>query len=197
MTDDLNLRPVPTLETERFIMRPLQRGDETALFATLGDPEQCLYLTRPAFASEAELWGWLAEPNWNGRTWIAVDRVAKNGAVDRADADGAVAARLVAVPGHAPGVEEIGYVTCANRQRQGVARECAEALIAYLLATPEAEGGARKVTAEVDTRNTASVHLLESLGFVREAHFREHEISHIGMCDVYWYGLLSGDAGAA
>ena len=184
MTDDLNLRPVPTLETERFILRPLQCGDETALFATLGDPEQCLYLTRPAFASEAELWGWLAEPNWNGRTWIAVDR---------ANPDGAVAARLVAVPGHAPGVEEIGYITCANRQRQGVARECAEALIAYLLATPEAEGGARKVTAEVDTRNTGSVRLLESLGFTREAHLREHEMTHIGMCDVYWYGLLARD----
>ena len=187
MTDDLNLRPVPTLETERFILRPLQRGDETALFATLGDPDQCLYLTRPAFASEAELWGWLAEPNWNGRTWIAVDR---------ADSDGAVAARLVAVPGHAPGVEEIGYITCANRQRQGVARECAEAVSASPRAPPAAAGGARKVTAEVDTRNTASVHLLKSLGFVREAHFCEHEISHIGMCDVYWYGLLSGDAGA-
>ena len=167
----------PTLTTERFTMRPLQRSDAAALLPTLGDEGQCRYLTRPAFESEEELWGWLADPAWDGRTWIAVD------------ASGEVVGRFVAMPGHdhadtAP-VFEIGYIVAQHRQGEGVARECAEALIAHLWSE-----NARKLTAEVDTRNTASVRLLERLGFTREAHFREHEATHIGMCDVYWYGKL-------
>ena len=142
------------------------------------DEAQCRYLTRPAFVSEEELWGWLSEPDWNGRTWIAQD------------ASGDVAARLVAVPAHQSGVEEIGYITAMHRQREGVARECSAALIAHLFGLEIGQGGARKITAEVDTRNGASVALLEALGFTREGTFREHEETHTGMCDVHWYGLL-------
>ena len=53
---------VPLLETARFTMRALERGDAAALLPTLGDEAQCLYLTREAFESEQELWGWLADP---------------------------------------------------------------------------------------------------------------------------------------
>lgn len=165
---------VPILTTGRFVLRPLRREDAAALFSTLSDDEQCRFLTRPAFSSEEELWGWLAEPGWPGRTWIAEDHT------------GAVAARLVAVPGAEEGVTEIGYITCAHRQGEGVARECTAALVEHLFLTE----GARKITAEVDTENTASIALLERLGFRREAHLREHETTHAGLRDVYWYGLL-------
>ncbi len=180
---------VPVLTTQRFTLRPLERGDAAALYPTLSDEAQCRYLTRPAFTSEEELWGWLAAPDWPGLTWIAVDQA------------GEVAARLVAVPrlpeDAAGPVFEIGYITVIDRQGQGIAAECAQALIAHLFAQPPAQppvgGCARKLTAEVDTRNTASVRLLERLGFRREAHFREHDSSHIGLCDVYWYGLLASE----
>lgn len=176
------MREVASLTTERFTLRPLQRSDAAALYPTLSDPRQCLYLTRPAFGSEEELWGWLAEPGWQGRTWIAQD------------AAGDVAARFVAVPAHEQGVEDIGYITCVHRQREGIAREGMAALIAHLFALPVEEGGARKLTAEVDTRNAASIALLESLGFTREAHLREHETTHAGLCDVLLYGLLASEA---
>ena len=169
---------VPTLITKRFVMRPLERGDAAALLPTLSNAEQCLYLSREAFASEEELWGWLAEPGWPGLTWIAQD------------ADCAVVARLVAVP-QTPAdpsgpVFEIGYITAMHRQGEGIASECANALINHLIAQ-----GARKLTADVDPRNAASVALLEKLGFTREAHLREHETTHIGLCDIYSYGLLA------
>ncbi|MEM7689913.1 MAG: GNAT family protein [Pseudomonadota bacterium] len=169
---------VPTLITPRFVMRPLERGDAAALFPTLSDEEQCRYLSRKKFASEEELWGWLAEPGWPGLTWIAVG------------ADGAVAARVCAVPRvpqDASGdVFEIGYIVAMNRQGEGVATECARALIGHLF-----KEGARKLTAEVDVRNAASIALLERLGFTREALLREHDSTHIGLCDIYWYGLLA------
>ena len=172
---------VPILTTERFTLRPLQRSDAAALFPTLSDDEQCRYLTRPAFESEEELWGWLAEPGWPGLSWIAED------------GDGEVVARLVAVPGHLPDIFEIGYIVCKHRQGEGIATECSRALIAHLWEAQGDRPPARKLTAEVDTRNVPSVHLLEKLGFTREAHLREHDETHIGLCDVYWYGLLKRD----
>jgi len=172
------MTPVSTLSTERFTLRPLQRSDAAALLPTLSDEAQCLYLTRPAFASEQELWDWLAEPGWNGRTWIAED------------AQGQVAGRFVAVPGHEQGVEEVGYITCMHRQGEGIARECMAALIGHLF-----DHGARKLTAEVDIENIPSIKLLERLGFTREAHLREHETTHAGLRDVYWYGLLASERG--
>ncbi|MEO0463832.1 MAG: GNAT family protein [Pseudomonadota bacterium] len=174
---------VPTLTTARFTLRPLQPSDAAALYPTLSDPDHCRYLSHPPFESEAQLWGWLAEPDWPGRSWIAQD------------AQDAVAGRFVAVPGHAPGLIEIGYIVCMDRQGQGIARECTEALIAHLFTLPVEQGGARKLTAEVDVRNEPSVRLLERLGFTREATLREHDATHIGLCDVYWYGLLAREWG--
>lgn len=168
---------VPTLTTPRFTMRPLQKGDEASLFPTLSDAEQCRYLSHPPFGDEAQLWDWLAAPDWPGRSWIAVDKA------------GEIAGRFVAVPAHADNVFEIGYIVCMDRQGEGIASECAAALIQHLW-----QEGARKLTAELDTRNTASIRLIEKLGFTQEAHLREHEETHIGMCDVYWYGLLSSEA---
>ncbi|MBX7541769.1 GNAT family N-acetyltransferase [Qipengyuania sphaerica] len=158
-------------------MRPLRRSDAAALLPTLSDEGQCRYLTRPLFESEEELWGWLAEPTWNGRTWIAED------------AAGEVAGRFVAIPAHEDGVAEIGYITCAHRQGEGVARECTAALVRHLIG----QEGHRKLLAEVDMENAASIRLLERLGFTREALFREHETTHKGLCDVAIYGLLASD----
>ena len=168
---------LPVLQTERFTLRPLRAGDEQALFPTLSDEAQCLYLSRPAFTSPEELWGWLAAPDWPGLTWIAED------------GEGQVAGRFVAVPAHEEGVLEIGYITCIDRQGEGVARECTAALVDHLLNT-----GTRKLIAEVDVENTPSIRLLERLGFTREALFREHETTHKGLCDVAVYGLLASDS---
>ena len=168
------MRPVPILHTARFTLRALRRSDAAALLPTLGDEAQCRFLTRPAFATEDELWGWLADPAWNGRSWIAED------------AAGDIAARVVAVPAHEAGVEEVGYITAHHRQGQGVARECTAALVRHLFHTERA----RKLTAEVDAANTPSIRLLEALGFTREALFRQHETTHIGLRDVAVYGKL-------
>ncbi|MEP3422007.1 MAG: GNAT family protein [Erythrobacter sp.] len=171
---------VATITTPRFTMRPLRKGDAAALFPTLGDPAQCQYLTRPAFTSVEELWGWLSDPDWPGQSWIAEHR---DGPLA-----GQVVGRFVCYTAHQEGVEETGYIVCSDAQGQGAAKECTVALIAHRF-----DQGVRKIIAEVDTRNAPSIGLLETMGFTREGHFREHETTHIGMCDVYWYGLLKGD----
>ncbi|MEM6859040.1 MAG: GNAT family protein [Pseudomonadota bacterium] len=184
---------VTTLTTPRFTLRPLRRSDAAALLPTLSDAKQCRYLSREAFATEDELWDWLADPAWPGLTWIAQD--SETHGPETQGAEDAVVARFVAVPadGTSPehgAVFEIGYITVMHRQGEGVARECMSALIDHLLA-PDHEPRVRKLTAEVDVRNAPSIALLERLGFTREATLREADATHIGLCDVHWYGLLA------
>ena len=164
--------------TARFDLRPLESGDGDALFSTLSNEAQCRFLTRGAFATPGDLWAWLADPDWNGRTWIAVDRES-----------GQVTARFVAVPAHDHGVIELGWITVGRWQGRGVASECVAALIGQLFGAEDL----RKLTAEVDAENAASIALLHKLGFSREAHFRQHEHTHIGLRDVEMFGLLASE----
>jgi [ribosomal protein S5]-alanine N-acetyltransferase len=169
---------VATIDTRRFVLRPLVRADAAALFPTLSDDQHCRYLSRSAFADEEELAGWLLDPTWDGRTWVGVDRTT-----------GTVAARFVVVPTREPGMSEIGYITCAGWQRQGVAGECLTTLISHLFAAEDH----RRLIAEIDAENTASIALAERLGFIREAHLRQHETTHKGLCDILIYGLLRSE----
>ena len=168
----------PPIETHRFVLRRLVREDTATLFPTLSDVAQCLYMSQPAFETPGALEDWLVDPSWPGRSWVAVDRI-----------DGAIAGRFVAFPGRDSGVAEVGYVTVLGRQGQGVATECMRALVTHLFV----HDGFRKVYAEIDADNLASVALAERLGFVKEACLREHEITHKGLCDMLVYGVLRKD----
>lgn len=163
------------METERFTLRPLVRGDARALFTTLADEAQCRYLSRDAFANVEELASWLVDPDWNGRSWVAVDR-----------ASGCLAGRFVLVSTAEVGMSELGYITVTEWQGRGVAGECVTALISHAF---EVEN-LRRLVAEIDAENAASIALIESLGFTREGWLREHETTHKGLCDVLIYGLL-------
>ena len=167
--------PTPSFSTPRFTMRALERSDAPALFATLSDETQCRYLSRPHFTSVDELADWLTDPEWPGRTWVAIDK-----------ANGTLAGRYVAYPGLDEGVLELGYITVAEYQGHGVATECMSGLIDHLFA----EGPYRKVYAELDGENLASVRVVERLGFTREGCLRQHEVTHKGLCDLLIYGLL-------
>lgn len=168
----------PAIDAGRFSLRALVRADTAALFPTFSDRDQCRYMSRPHFESEEELADWLTDPTWDGRSWVAIDKTANR-----------IAGRFVVAPGRDAGVAELGYVTVLDRQGQGVARACMTALITHLF---EVEG-LRRVFVEIDAANTASIALAESLGFTREGCLREHEITHNGLCDLVFCGLLRRD----
>jgi len=168
---------IPTLKSERFTLRPLVRADTEALFPTLSDPENCKYLTRAEFKSLDELGDWLCDPDWDGRSWAAID-----------DATQKLVARVVAIP-VTEEVSEIGYITVIGRTGQGIASECTERLVRYLFE----DEGHHRVSANTDPRNEASNALLRKLGFRKEAHLVESMKTHIGWCDEYLWGLLASE----
>lgn len=177
MTTDPQTR-TPTLDAGWIRLRALMRKDTPALFPTFSDPRQCLYMSRPRFDDPEALADWLTDPDWNGRSWVAIDR-----------ADGALVGRFVVVPGRDPGVVEVGWITVAGRQRLGVGTRALRALLDHLFYAERV----RKVFAEIDAENTASLALADRLGFVREGCLREHEVTHKGLCDLVVYGLLRAD----
>ncbi len=168
--------PTPTLQTDRFTLRPVERGDAAALFPSFSDEGVMRYWSRPPFKSEEELADWLMDKSWPGRTWVAVERAG----------DGPAVARFVASD-EGMGTSEIGYLVCREHVRRGIARECLSALITHLFRVE----GRRRIFADVDPDNTGSNRLLESLGFTREAHLRENWVTHIGVRDSYVWGLLA------
>jgi len=163
------------IDAGKYTLRKLEPADTAALFPTFASEAVCRFLSRPHFTSEAELCAWLTDPDWNGRSWVAIDK-----------SDESLAGRFVAVPTDDDQVTELGYVTLSGRQSQGIARACTAALISHLF---ERENH-RRVFAEIDSRNLASIALAERLGFTREACLREHERTHEGLCDMLVYGLL-------
>lgn len=172
-----NERPTetPTLDAGSLVLRALERSDAPALFPTFSDPQHCLYMSRAHFDDPGTLADWLTDPEWNGRSWVAIDK-----------ADGALVGRFVVVPGRDPCVVEVGYITVLGRQGRGVASTSLRALLEHLFHTE----GVRKVFAQIDAENLPSIALAERLGFVREGCLRQHEITHKGLCDMVVYGLL-------
>ncbi len=171
------LTDTPVLSTDRFLLRPLQAGDENALYSAMSNDDLMRYWSRAPFTDAAEFRSYLFDREWDGRTWIAVPR-----------AGGDPVCRVVA-SAHGKEVCEIGYIIVPGNERRGVAKECVSALITHLF---RAEG-VHRIFADVDPRNVPSNRLLQSLGFTREAHLRHAMRTHIGWCDTWLWGLLEDE----
>ncbi len=65
---------------------------------------------------------------------------------------------------------EIGYILHPDAHGQGFATEAALALLAFGFG----EVGLHRIYARCDARNLASARVMQRLGMVQEAHFREH-----------------------
>lgn len=161
--------------SKRLHMRPLAVSDAEALHAAYADegvmrwgesgPHTSLDETRAYVAARVD------QPEWRG--WAITQK-------GRAGAIGTLWAGE-----QPPGVVEIGYLLDHVHWGQGYAREGVSALIDVIFAQ-----GARRVYADTDTENAASIRLLELLGFLREGVLRADWETHLGVRDTLILGLL-------
>jgi RimJ/RimL family protein N-acetyltransferase len=77
----------------------------------------------------------------------------------------------------------LAYMIFPPEQRQGYAREGGQRVIEYLVS----EHGLRRVVAEIDTRNRASIAVVEALGFVRVAERPAADFFKGSVSDEYRY----------
>ena len=144
------------LETERLILRKYKETDFEDLFAYLSDAQVVAFEPYKPM-SEDEVRDNLA---WRMSTeeMLAIEEKATGRMIGN-----------VYLGNRDFESKELGYVLNRNYWGKGYAAEACAAVIQAALST-----GTHRIYAECDPMNTASWKLLERLGFVREAHFRQN-----------------------
>ncbi|MBA3940553.1 MAG: GNAT family N-acetyltransferase [Sphingopyxis sp.] len=168
--------PAPTLTTARLVLRQLCEADAPALFPVLSDPQVMRWWSSGAHTTLAE----------------TVDHVRTNAVPDgehicwAITAGDDVALGWVILMDGKPGVKEIGYILRRDLWSRGIAREAAARVIDHGFG----DLGLRRIFADTDPDNAASIALLERLGFQREGRLRGEWETHIGVRDSLIFGLL-------
>jgi RimJ/RimL family protein N-acetyltransferase len=166
-----------------MFLRPLDTDtDAPALHEIFGDPDCCLWLPQPAFADVAatreklRLWS-------GGRSlsWVVVCATHDGPALGRIS--------LYAI-GHDPDIWETACMIAPSARGHAYAARALSVVINRLFDTDPA---ARRVFADIDPDNAASIRTFEKLGFTREAHLRGTWKTHIGVRDSVIFGLLRDD----
>ncbi len=162
-------------------LRPLDpERDGKALHAIFGDEECCRYMTKPANASVEEtirdLKKWTT--GLEDTSWAIVE-----------EPDGEALGRVALFSGGQPDVWEVGIMIVPSAQGKGLATGA----LAQAIDIAFDRLGARRIYADIDPDNTASLRAFEKLGFQREGLLRAAWDTHIGIRDSVIMGLLPGD----
>lgn len=171
----------PRLETERLLLRAVDKADLPALLVVNGDDDVTRYLPYTAWRDIADAEAWyrrISERHENG--------TAMQFAIVEKQLNTVIGSCLLFNLDDTSGHAEVGYVLGKAHWGSGYMREAVAALIDYAF-----DGLAlRRVEAIADPRNLASDRLLARLGFTREGHLRERWVMNGEVQDGYFYGLL-------
>ena len=177
-----DLSVLPTLESARLRLRPIREHDLADLYAVFADPDVMRYWTRPPMRDIDEARAYLAEieKNFGARTgfkWgitrLDHDRVIGTTSLFRLDTPHQTA--------------EIGYALGSAHWGNGYAAEAVHRTCQFAFEALHL----RRVEADIDPRNHASIQVIEKAGFRREGVLRESYIYNGEIQDVVYYGLLA------
>ncbi|HLI97086.1 MAG TPA: GNAT family N-acetyltransferase [Candidatus Baltobacteraceae bacterium] len=153
------MNSTPPLQTTRLDLEPVRSGHAQEAWPQFDDERMWRYFpsARPSTVDDLreryERWergSPHADQVW--RNWLCRDR-----------ASGAAIGVVQATIFPQEAASHIAYAIFSVHQRNGYAREAAQAVIDYV----KGSYGVERFFAEMDTRNEASYRLAESLGFVR------------------------------
>ncbi len=143
---------IPTLTTERLILRPYRRSDFARYAAFCADPERTRFMGGPRDAEEA--WAWFTNDyaSWglHGFGTLAIERAGMM-----------IGFAGLVHPPHFP-EPECGWGLFEGAEGYGYATEAAAAILAHTFATT----ALASVVSYVDPENTRSARVAERLGGV-------------------------------
>ncbi len=173
--------PERTLQTDRLLLEPLGPQHAAALYAPLSDPRLYLFIPQDPPSSPQRLReryvALAARRSPDGReVWL-------NWIMRRRDTGGDVGTVEATVL--ADQTAFLAYMVFPPYQRQGFAREVCACVLAHLVEDYHVP----RVAADIDTRNNASIHLVEALGFERIGTTRNADFFKGEPSDEYRYGL--------
>jgi ribosomal-protein-alanine N-acetyltransferase len=178
--------PVPTLHTERLLLRPFDHTDADDLFALHTNTVVMRYWDGPVWTGRSRAERFIATCRE-----MAVEGTGLRVAVDRVSDGGFIGWCTLQRCNPEYRSAALGYCFHDAVWGHGYATEAVRSLLGWAFDTL----GLNRVQAEVDTRNNASARVLEKLGFVREGTLREDCIVNGEVSDSGVYGLLRREWG--
>jgi CubicO group peptidase (beta-lactamase class C family)/RimJ/RimL family protein N-acetyltransferase len=174
------------IRTPRLVIRRFRPADAASLAAYRSDPAVARYQGWDVPFTEDQARRFIgslegAHPDTPGEWFQFAVTIAATG-----EHLGDVAAYVDAED---PGTARVGFTIAPAHQGHGYATEALTALLDYLIV----ERGKRRVVADVDPRNLASVAVLERVGMRREAHHRQNVWWKGELTDEYVYAVLVSD----
>ena len=177
----MNEQSLPVITTPRLSLRWISEDDVDSLFEIFSDPQVVRYWAFGPLANRdaaAAMQREIAESNLKDSLW-------KWGLALRDDNRVIGTATLFNLS-LSNGRAEIGYAMGRPFWGKGYMNEALTALVVHAFETLRL----RRLEADVDPRNAASIRTLERLGFQREGFLRERWHVEGEIQDAYFYGLL-------
>ena len=172
---------LPTINATRVCLRSMSQTDIDPLFAVFSDPRVTRYWSTPPLTDREAAVTLLDEiQNSNrqnpmmkwGVAFLANDLLIGTVTLFNLDLSN--------------GRAELGYALGREHWGHGYMQEALQALLSYAFDVLNL----RRLEADVDPRNTASIRTLERLGFQREGFLRERWHVNGEIQDAFFYGLL-------
>ena len=175
---------LPTLTRGRSLLRALTAEDAPSLFAIFSDREVMRYWSHRPFSCPSQALDFLDEirKGFESKTMF-------QWGLARSEDDLVIGTCTLWQLDPQNQRAEVGFALARNHWGQGWMSEGLTALIEFSFSTL----GLRRLEADVDPANEASIALLERLGFVREGLMRERWLVEGVASDSAFLGLLRKD----
>jgi RimJ/RimL family protein N-acetyltransferase len=164
--------------------------------AVNGDAAVTRFLPYPAWQGMEDARAWLARMQTNMATGDTLQFVVAERAGEGEDRGGqAIGSCLLFRHDEGSARAELGYVLGRAHWGSGLMREALHGVLQFAFA----QAGIRRLEAEVNPANVASMRVLQALGFTQEGLARERWVGRDGLpYDIARFGLLQSgfDAGA-
>lgn len=177
----MDSKTLPVITTERVVLRWISEDDVDGLYEVFSDPQVMRYWSSgplPNREAAAELQREIAAGNENNTMF-------KWGLALR-ESNSVIGTTTLFNLNLDNGRAEIGYAMARAHWGKGYMNEALRALVSHAFDVMNL----RRLEADVDPRNGASIRTLERLGFQREGFLRERWHVNGEIQDAIFYGLL-------
>lgn len=176
--------PDLSIHTARLSIRRVQPADLGDLLVVNGDDEVTRFLPYPSWKTAADAQFWFERMTALQAAGGTVQYVIEHAALARV-----IGSCLLFRHEPASARAEVGYVLGRQHWGQGLMLEAMRGLVGHAFDV----FGLRRLEADVNPLNLASVRLLERLGFVREGLLRQRWVTQGKVSDSLMFGLLRGE----
>ena len=172
------------LQTARLSLRLVVASDASTVFALWSDPQAARYGSRPAWTDAVEA-DQLIERD---RVGLEKGEAIRLGLVVRETGDLVGCCSVFGID-WSNRRAELGYILLRSHWGRGLMHEALTAVTRLVFDALTI----RRLEADIDPRNRASMQVVERLGFVREGLLRDRWLVAGEVSDTAFYGLLATD----